>query len=141
MPIRILLTGIALLALAFGSTLTSSFHFDDYYMLEDPVVTEAWGWWDAFRLERTRPLTYVTFWLNYQVGGEDPVGYHAFDLLLHGLTAWLVWSVSHRLLRPRAALLATAVFAFHPIQTEALAYVFARATILATLFAVLSWRA
>ncbi len=141
MPIRILLTGIALLALAFGSTLTSSFHFDDYYMLEDPVVTEAWGWWDAFRLERTRPLTYVTFWLNYQVGGEDPVGYHAFNLLLHGLTAWLVWSVSHRLLRPRAALLATAVFAFHPIQTEALAYVFARATILATLFAVLSWRA
>ena len=141
MPIRILLAGIALLALAFGSTLTSSFHFDDYYMLEDPVVTEAWGWWEAFRLERTRPLTYVTFWLNYQVGGEDPGGYHAVSLLLHGLTAWLVWGVSHRLLRPRAALLATAVFAFHPIQTEPLAYVFARATILATLFAVLSWKA
>ena len=141
MPIRILLAGIALLALAFGATLTSSFHFDDYYMLEDPVVTEAWGWWDAFRLERTRPLTYVTFWLNYQVGGEDPGGYHAFSLLLHGLTAWLLWGVSHKLLRPRAALLATAVFAFHPIQTEPLAYVFARATILATLFAVLSWKA
>src|SRR5262249_60870993 len=38
------------------------------------------------------------------------------------------------------ALLATGIFAFHPLQTEAVAYVFARATLLATLFCLLAWR-
>ncbi len=136
-----LLAGVVLFAVAFGSTLTSSFHFDDYHMLQDPVVTDASGWWEVFRPERTRPLTYLSFWLNYQIGGDAPVGYHLFNLVLHGLTAWLAWGLFQSFVRPRAALLAAAVFAFHPIQTEPVAYVFARATILATLFAVLSWRA
>ncbi len=135
-----LLAGVVLFAVAFGSTLTSSFHFDDYHMLRDPVVTDASGWWEVFRPERTRPLTYLSFWLNYQIGGDAPGGYHLFNLVLHGLTAWLAWGLFQSFVRPRAALLA-AVFAFHPIQTEPVAYVFARATILATLFAVLSWRA
>ena len=135
------LAGVVLLALAFGSTLTSSFHFDDYSMLQDPVVTDASGWWEVFRPERTRPLTYLSFWLNYQISGDAPGGYHLFNLLLHGLTAWLAWGLFQAFVRPRAALLAAAVFAFHPVQTEPVAYVFARATILATLFAILSWQA
>ena len=136
-----LLAGVVLFAVAFGSTLTSSFHFDDYHMLGDAAVTDASGWWEVFRPERTRPLTYLSFWLNYQIGGDAPGGYHLFNLVLHGLTAWLAWGLFQSFVRPRAALLAAAVFAFHPIQTEPVAYVFARATILATLFAVLSWRA
>ena len=141
MPFRTLFAGAALFVVAYGSTLTSSFHFDDYYMLQDPVVTDSSGWWEAFRPERTRPLTYLTFWLNYQLGAEDSAGYHAVNLLLHGLTAWFAWTLFQSLLRPRAALLAAAIFAFHPLQTEPVAYVFARATLLATLFAVLSWKA
>ena len=45
-----------------------------------------------------------------------------------------------RITNPLAALMATAIFALHPLQTEAVAYVFARATLLATLFCLLAWR-
>ena len=38
---------------------------------------QIWG------LRQTRPLTYFTFWLNYQMGGEDPLGYHLLNLALH----------------------------------------------------------
>ena len=119
MPFRTLFAGAALFVVAYGSTLTSSFHFDDYYMLQDPVVTDSSGWWEAFRPERTRPLTYLTFWLNYQLGAEDSAGYHAVNQLLHGLTAWFAWTLFQSLLRPRAALLAAAIFAFHPLQSRA----------------------
>jgi hypothetical protein len=56
--------------LAFSPAIVSSFHFDDYSLFADPAVTSSSGWWELFRVERTRPLTYLTFWLNYQAGVE-----------------------------------------------------------------------
>ena len=53
----------------------------------------------------------------------------------------LVGLVFHRLVGRRAAIVATVVFAVHPVQTEPIAYVFGRATLLAALFCLLSWRA
>ena len=132
---------LLLVLLAFGSTLTSSFHFDDYSLFSDPIVTSASGWWEVFRLERTRPLTYLTFWLNYQLGGTAAWGYHAVNLVCHLMAVWLAWSVFNRLVERRAAILATVVFAVHPVQTEPIAYVFGRATLLAALFCLLCWRA
>ena len=132
---------LLLASLAFGSTITSSFHFDDYSLFSDPIVTAPSGWWEVFRLERTRPLTYLTFWLNYQLGGTEAWGYHAVNLACHLTAVWLAWSLFHQLVGRRAAIVATVVFAVHPVQTEPVAYVFGRATLLAALFCLLSWRA
>ncbi len=132
---------LLLVLLAFGSTITSSFHFDDYSLFSDPILTAPSGWWEVFRWERTRPLTYLTFWLNYRLGGTEAWGYHAVNLACHLTAVWLAWSVFHQLVGRRAAILATVVFAVHPVQTEPVAYVFGRATLLAALFCLLSWRA
>jgi hypothetical protein len=133
--------GLALVFAAFSPALVSSFHFDDYYMLADPVVTSPSGWWEVFRLERTRPLTYLTFWGNYAIGGERPFDYHLVNLLLHLAAALLAWQVFHRVLPAAAAIAGAAVFALHPLQTEPVAYVFARATLFTTLLCLLCWRA
>ena len=74
---------LAATLVAFGASLGSSFHFDDYAIFADPAMHSARGLVDIWRLSRTRPLTYLTFWMNYQVGGEDPLGYHLFNLALH----------------------------------------------------------
>jgi hypothetical protein len=89
---------------------------------------------------QTRPLTYLTFWLNYQLGGQDAIGYHAVNIALHLLAVWYLYDVLSRLVGERAAVIAAALFAFHPIQTEPVQYVFARAIILATIFCLLSMR-
>jgi len=133
--------GLALLCAAFGASLLSSFHFDDYSLLADPAVTAPSGWREVFALERTRPLTYLTFWANYRTGGEEPLGYHALNLLLHAAVCVLVWLVYRRLLPPKAAALGALVFALHPLQSEPVVYVFARATLLAALLCLLCWRA
>ncbi len=135
---RVLVLGLALAA--FGSTLNSSFHFDDYALLTDPAVTSPSGYRQVFRLEQTRPLTYFTFWLNYQFGKDDPRGYHALNLLFHLTACWLALLVFPRVLRSRdAALWAAVIFALHPLQTEAVAYVFGRATLLTALLCLLCW--
>src|ERR1035441_1728122 len=80
MRARLLLLAAALAA--FGASLGSGFHFDDYAIFSNPVLTSPWGWLQVWGWRQTRPLTYLTFWLNYQAGGQDPLGYHPLQLLL-----------------------------------------------------------
>ncbi|HEY4363630.1 MAG TPA: hypothetical protein VGN17_21875 [Bryobacteraceae bacterium] len=134
-----ILIWIAALA-AFGTCLGGTFVFDDLGMLRDRAITSGSGWWECWRLTQTRPLTWFSFWASYQVGGENPMGWHAVSLVLHSLVAALVWDVLRRLISPRAALIAAVIFAVHPMVTEPVAYAFARGTLLATLFSLLAVR-
>jgi protein O-mannosyl-transferase len=136
-PILLVLAGALV---AFGAGLGGSFHLDDYTLFSDPAVTSPDGWWYVWHPLQTRPLTYFTFWLNYQLGGQNPIGYHAVDIGLHLLAIWLLYGTCVRLVGDKAALVAATVFAVHPIQTEAVQYVFARAILLATIFCLLSLR-
>ena len=128
----------AAVVLAFGSAVTASFHFDDYALLTDPAVTSPSGWWEVWRPMQTRPLTYFTFWLNYAVGGRNPASYHLFNLLIHLASVLLLYGILSKLVPRRPAFIAAALFAIHPIQTEAVVYVYARGTLLMTLFCLLS---
>jgi hypothetical protein len=130
---------IVLLALAaFGVTLAGPFHFDDYALFRDPAVVDPGGWTELFRAGRTRPLTYLTFWLNYRLSGRDPLGYHVVNVAVHVVAALLVLRVAGRITTERGALIAAALFAIHPLLTQPVAYVFARGTLLMTVFCLLS---
>jgi len=129
MRARLLLLAGALAA--FGASLGSGFHFDDYAIFSDPILRSSSGLTHLFDLRQTRPLTYLSFWLNYQVGGDHPIGYHAVNLLLHLGAVLLAYECLRRLLPERAAVIAAALFAIHPIQAEAVNYVWARSILLA----------
>jgi protein O-mannosyl-transferase len=118
--------------IVFGGCLWGSFHFDDYSMFSR----------DLWRPLETRPLTYLTFWTNEKLGGQNPAGYLAVNLLLHLIAIVLLWDTLSRWLPPAAVLIATAIFAVHPFQAEPVNYVFARSSALATvlcLAALASW--
>src|SRR3954454_6630259 len=140
MRARLFLLAAALIA--FGASLASGFHFDDYAIFSDANLTTASGWMGAFSLRQTRPLTYLTFWLNYAVGGGDPILYHAVSLALHLGAVWLAFECLRRLMPERAAIAGAAIFALHPLQSEAVDYVWARSILLATvlcLAAMVEW--
>jgi hypothetical protein len=128
-----LLLAAATLA-AFGASLGSGFHFDDYAIFDHPSLGK------LLTLRETRPLTYLTFWLNDALGGRNPVGYHAVNLALHMGAVLLAYACLRRLLPERVALAAAAIFALHPIQAEAVDYVWARSIVLATLLCLASLR-
>jgi len=132
---RILLLAAALLA--FGGALWAPFQFEDHSLRSDPVLDSAGGWRHAFTANQTRPLTYLTFWLNLRVS-QEPWSFHLVNLLIHLASVLLAHAVLRRLLPSRAADLAAMLFAIHPLQTEAVVYVFARATLLAALLCLLA---
>jgi tetratricopeptide (TPR) repeat protein len=88
---------------------------------------------DVWAPLQTRPLTWFTFWLNRQIGAGDPLGYHLFNLMFHLAAVLLAWECLRRLLPERVAMIAAMLFALHPIQSEAVNYVWARSIALAGL--------
>ena len=140
MRARLLLAAAALAA--FGASLFSGFHFDDYAIFDGASHASAAGFRALFAVRQTRPLTYLTFWLNRVLGGQDPFGFHALNLALHLAAVLLAYQCLLRLMDRRAAWLAAALFAVHPLQAEAVDYIWARAIVLAAVFvfaSLLAW--
>src|ERR1035438_9513542 len=132
MKARLVLLAAALVA--FGASFGSGFHLDDYAIFSDPALQSAHGWLQVWAPLQTRPLTYFTFWLNRQMGAGDPLGYQLFNLMFHLAAVLLAWECLRRLLPARTALVAGVLFALHPIESEAVDYVWARGIVLAALF-------
>jgi hypothetical protein len=87
-----------------------------------------------------RPLTVLSFRLNYALGRFHPMGYHALNVLLHAITTVLVLLVGRRILAPyafhRAPVFASLLFAVHPIHCDSVASIVGRADVLCTLFSL-----
>lgn len=124
-------------AAAFGAAVGAGFYLDDLSLWSDPAVASPGGWLECFHWRQTRPLTWLSFWANYQAAGES-ASFHLVNLLLHLACIWMAHRALARVLPAQAALIAAGLFAIHPIQTEAVVYVFARATLLMTLFCLLA---
>ena len=85
------------------------------------------------------PLTWVSYQLDYSLGGLTPGGYHRTNLLLHAANAVLLFLLLCRLTggTGRSAV-AAALFALHPIQVESVAWVTERKDVLSTFFGLLA---
>ena len=82
-----------------------------------------------------RPLVSLSWVLQIRALGNAPAAFHVVDLALHALAALLVVLVGEALgLRRWWAVAAGALFAVHPVQTEAVSSVVGRADVLAGLF-------
>lgn len=71
-----------------------------------------------------RPLTLSFFALEQQVAPNKPWFFHSVNVLLYGLTGWLLWAVWRRILIGFSALLpflSVLFFLAHPIHTEVVA--------------------
>jgi|GEM_PF-2275172 len=81
-----------------------------------------------------RPLTMLSFYLNYQVAGLAPWVFHATQLLLHAFVIFLIivwaWLLTEN---RRIALLAGLLFALHPMVSETVCFISARCNQFATI--------
>ena len=85
-----------------------------------------------------RPLLLVSYIADYQMWGLNPTGYHRTNLLFHALTVMFLFLLVERLTREKiVALVCSALFAVHPIQTEAVSWVAGRNDVLLGFFIVL----
>jgi len=98
---------------------------DDVYITGNPHLTSLSGlatiWLRPSSNMQYYPLTFTTLWVERQLWGLDPAGYHAVNVALHAACAVLLWLLL-RALRLPGPLLAAAVFAVHPVLVESVAW-------------------
>jgi tetratricopeptide (TPR) repeat protein len=143
----------ALTLLAYANSLGLGLAEDSQFLLtQDPRVQSLTAhnlwlilsksyWWPITADLIYRPVTTASLLFNHVLASAagGAFWYHLVNLLLHALNVWLVWKLALRLLSGRAAWCAAALFAVHPIATEAVDNVVGRADLLAAM-AVLAGR-
>lgn len=90
-----------------------------------------------------RPLSDITLYFNYMIGGFNPMGYYLLNILLHGVSTFLFfrfcslwkWTDDDALQR-RYALLASLLFLCYPFHSECVVWVLGRASLAANLFGI-----
>ena len=140
----------AVAALLYAGTLRNDFVLDDRSAIRDnPIVhrgdlleiftTDYWAGFHDDRSGLYRPLPILTFAINYQLSGADPLSYHLINLLLHAAAALLLYHFCLRCTRsPHLSWWSALLFAAHPAQSEAVAGLVGRADLMATLFTLLA---
>ncbi len=145
---RTLLVVSLLAAVYFGYTpaLQGELQFDDLHTITgNPLARDLAHFAQPGALFGVgdRALTTLTFAINYRAGGLAVRPYHLVNLALHFAVVLAVLALGVQILRrlqwpaPFAtAFIAAALFALHPIQTQAVAYICQRAEVLGALFYV-----
>jgi protein O-mannosyl-transferase len=89
-----------------------------------------------------RPLTMVTFAINYWISALDPYSYHVFNIAIHIINCLLIyWLVSCYLKDELTPIFTALIFAAHPVHVEAVTSVVGRSELLSAMFAFLAWLA
>ena len=140
--------GLALITfVAFLPALSHAFltYDDQQYVTENPHVQAGLSWqgvvW-AFRSfygSNWHPLTWLSHMLDCQWYGLNPLGHHLTNVLLHVTNTVLVFLLWHRLTGAvwRSAWVA-ALFGWHPLHVESVAWVAERKDVLSALFFLLT---
>ena len=133
---------VAAVVVAYLPALSAGFVWsDDTYLTENPTLDGAHGlrriWTDPKASEQYYPAVFTSFWLEKQVWGLHPFGYHLVNVLLHAGSALLLWWFLRRLSLP-GAWLAAAAFALHPVCVESVAWVTERKNTLSMLLTLLA---
>jgi tetratricopeptide (TPR) repeat protein len=149
--------------IAYSNTFDSSFHFDDeHYIVKNPVIKDLRNFTQpsssidfkgkfGYKTFTRRYIGYLTFALNYRLHGLNVAGYHIVNIFVHICTALLLYffimltfktpSLSNSAFKDyerHIALFTALLFACHPLQTQAVTYIWQRVTSLCTMFYLLS---
>lgn len=114
---------------------------DAYFIARIPPILKASHFVHIFSPPLFRPLTALVLSITYWIGGAHPDGFHLINRLLHVLACLGIFWVVRRLIPepPTTALFTSLLFAVHPIQTEAITYIFGLADALAMVFFIFAW--
>jgi Flp pilus assembly protein TadD len=133
---------LAFLAIAvYLPSLGGEFLWDDNSSVtESEIIRDAGGWWKAWIAPPRShpdyfPLTTTSFWVQWRLFGDHPMGYRLVSVLLHASSVVLLWRLLRELALP-GAWLAAAWMAIHPVNVESVAWIAEQKNLLCLVFAL-----
>jgi Flp pilus assembly protein TadD len=152
-------------AAVYLNTFGNGFVYDDFPIIRDnedirtlggmprAFVTPYWGKEDQ-QNRLYRPLVISSYAVDYYLFGDQPSGYHLWNVLLHALNSLLVYLLCLFLWRgdrdvpapegagqaaPWWAFAAALLFAVHPVHTDAVTALVGRAELMAAFFVFIAF--
>lgn len=144
--ILFLIIGFAIYANSF----VVPFFWDDNDNVVNNVYVKSWQYLPKYFSENLiagagllsnywRPLLLINYSLDYHFFGLNKYWWHFENVLLHILNAFLIFLLLHHLIKKRwLAFLVALIFLIHPVQTEAITMITARADPLSLFFILLA---
>lgn len=149
-----------LLLVAYSNSFDCPWHFDDYDNINNNAAIQIseLSWDNVKRLSAgimgigilSRPVSYLSFALNYYWGGLDVFGYHVVNFLIHYFSFVFLFllifkTIKLPLLKEQyerhaytIALLGALLWAINPVQVLAVTYIVQRMASMAALFYIMS---
>jgi len=157
-PWLIVIGPVLLAGLLYGSSIEHSFAWDDHYLVVNNPSLHSFEHLDEWfihpwaagsdseggRAQNAlywRPITQLSYAMDWSLGGGSPGVFHGTNVLLHMLCTGLLLFLVGTLWKPmglpshmkgRGMLLAGLLFAAHPVHTEAVHLITYRTTLLAS---------
>jgi hypothetical protein len=154
---------VLLIVIIYSNTLNAPFQWDEYeYLVSNPIVKDlhyfvspsvAQGF-KYYNFLMLRYVGYLTFALNYKIHGFSVAGYHIVNIAIHIANSILVYLLVLLTFRTpffawrshpspmtydrQIAFFSAALFAVHPLQTDAVTYIYKRFVPLASFFYLFS---
>jgi tetratricopeptide (TPR) repeat protein len=139
-PLYLSLLIVVLTFLSFSPVLQSGFLWDDDAVTDNPFLKSVDGlykiWFTPSLMTKEAhnwPLAYTAFWIQYQIWGLQPLGYHLVNLFLHSINVLLIWKIFSRI-DNKSAYFAALLFAVHPVHVEAVAWIIELKDVLSVTF-------
>jgi len=137
-----ILTGII-----YYNVLDNSKHFDDDFIFINPDFQNPDDYQTIFKVNAFRFVTFYTFSHQMKISGDDLSQYYIVNILIHIINSFLVFLISYSLLaspklanskvaeyREILSLFIAIIYAVHPIQTQAVSYIYQRLALVGGLF-------
>jgi hypothetical protein len=137
---------VALVVLVYGTSAENQFVFDDQPLIVDnpmvqlPLAQAHELFAGTAKGVAYRPLRVFSYMIDFHVAGRlDPRTFHRSNIAYHAATVLALYALAWLTLGSLpGALSAAALFAVHPLGSEAVAYVAGRRDLLSTLFVLLA---
>lgn len=120
---------------AYGNTLGHDFIWDDLILIVDSDALRKAGNFGAFfttpffklaagiNFPHHRPMVPLLIFFTSLFSGINPFGYHLLSMVLHACVTWLFYLFLQKInLKTSVRIFAAAVFLFHPVHVEAVAW-------------------
>lgn len=118
---------------------------DDDYILGTPQIRQSFDWnlirwaFTTFAQANWHPLTWLSHALDYQLFPSNPGAVHLESVFIHALTAALLFLLLQDVTGSRwKSLMVGALYAFHPLNVESVAWASERKTVLCMFFFMLA---
>jgi protein O-mannosyl-transferase len=111
----------------YAPALHGAFLWDDpQYVTANPLLPAPAGLWKAWTAPGSvmefYPLQETVLWLQWHLWGPEPFGYHLTNVVLHIVSALLLWRFFVQL-GPRHGWLGGLIFLLHPANVESVAWI------------------